>query len=299
MRQQSFELRTWGGKRKGAGRKPAAGREGIRHDAREPVRPAHPVHVTMRMVEHVWNLRSQRSFRIIDAALHGVRARRDFRVVHFSVLGNHVHLIVEADGTRALANGMRALSIRLALRLNAMMGRSGPVFAGRYHSHVLKTPAEVRNAVRYVLGNFASHEARRGKRLSERYVDRFSSACGRGARVAQLSLFEAAATSEARSWLLRRACGHEAALCVSGAGRRRAPRLISGSHALNRNLGGRRNLSSQARTSSPGTGLFDDSRAVAPSQLAQAGRDDLLQELARAMRGVVTIPATATSAESR
>lgn len=205
MRQQSFELKTWGGKRKGAGRKPAAGREGIRHDARDPVRPSQPVHVTMRMAEHVWNLRSQRSFRIIDAAFHVVRARRDFRVVHFSVQGNHVHLIVEADGTPALANGMRALSIRLAMHLNAMMGRRGPVFSGRYHSHVLKTPAEVRNAVRYVLGNFASHAARRGERLSQRYVDRFSSASSRGARAPQLSLFEAAATSDARSWLLKNA----------------------------------------------------------------------------------------------
>jgi REP element-mobilizing transposase RayT len=119
MRQQAFELKTWGGKRKGAGRKPAAGRDGIRHDARDPVRPSQPVHVTMRVAEHVWNLRSQRSFRIVDAALHAVQARRDFRVVHFSVLGNHLHLIVEADGTVALANGMRALSIRVALRLNA------------------------------------------------------------------------------------------------------------------------------------------------------------------------------------
>jgi uncharacterized protein DUF5677 len=60
MRQRAFELETWGGKRKDAGRKPAAGREGIRHDARHAIRPSQPVHVTMRMAEHVWNLRSER-----------------------------------------------------------------------------------------------------------------------------------------------------------------------------------------------------------------------------------------------
>jgi hypothetical protein len=124
-------------------------------------------------------------------------------VVHFSVLGNHIHLLAEADGTSALANGMRSLSIRLAQQLNMMMGRRGPVFSGRYHAHVLKTPSEVRNAVRYVLGNFASHARRRGERLSADYVDRFSSASGRGGRVAQLPLFEEAATSEPRTWLLR------------------------------------------------------------------------------------------------
>ncbi len=203
MRQQSFELRTWGGKRTGAGRKPAPGREPIRHDPREGVRASRPVHVTMRMEDHVWNLRSQRSFRIIDAALRAVRGRPDFRVVHFSVQGNHVHLIVEADGTSALANGMRALSIRLARRLNAMMGTTGPVFSARYHTHVLRTPAEVRSAFRYVVGNFASHCERRGERVPSRWVDRFSSASDRGAVHPQRSLFEEAATSSPRTWLLR------------------------------------------------------------------------------------------------
>lgn len=198
-------VRTWGGKRRGAGRKPAPGREGIQHDVRGPVRPSQPVHVTLRLAGHVWNLRSQRSFRVFDDALRGVRARAGFRVVHFSVQGNHVHLIVEAGGTYALADGMRALSIRLARRLNAMMGRSGPVFSARYHAHVLRTPAEVRNAVAYVLNNFASHAARRGERIPRAWVDRFSSAGGRGPLRAQLPLFEEAATSEPETWLLRRA----------------------------------------------------------------------------------------------
>lgn len=203
MRQQSLALRTWGGRRRGAGRKPAPGREAIRHDPRGRVAASHPVHVTMRMAEHVWNLRSERSFRIFDAALRRVRTRPDFRVVHFSVLGNHVHLLVEADGASALANGMRALGIRLARRLNAMMGRSGSVFSARYHAHVLRTPAEVRNALRYVLGNFASHCERRGERVPAGGVDRFSSASGRGGLQAQQVLFEEAATSAPRTWLLK------------------------------------------------------------------------------------------------
>ena len=44
-----------------------------------------------------------------------------------------------------------------------MMGRKGPVLQDRYHAHVLRTPAEVRNALRYVLGNFESHAERRGE----------------------------------------------------------------------------------------------------------------------------------------
>lgn len=114
---------------------------------------------------------------------------------------------MEAANEEALANGMRALSIRLARRLNAMMGRRGPVFAARYHTHVLRTVREAFNAVRYVLGNFASHAARRGERASPRFVDRFSSASGLAPRRAQLELFEEPATRPAETWLLRRAGG--------------------------------------------------------------------------------------------
>jgi REP element-mobilizing transposase RayT len=62
----------------------------------------------------VWNLRSERSFSVIHAALEEQRRRTDVRAIEFSIQGNHVHLIIEADGPRALSNGMRALGIRLA-----------------------------------------------------------------------------------------------------------------------------------------------------------------------------------------
>jgi REP element-mobilizing transposase RayT len=136
--QQSLDLKTWGGKRRGAGRKPGHARRSIPHAAREHVSRHQPVHVTLQVAEPVWNLRSERSYRIIDAALRATRRRPDFRVVHFSIQGNHIHVIVEADGTRSFALGVRALSIRLARGLNVMMGRRGPVFADRYHAHVLR-----------------------------------------------------------------------------------------------------------------------------------------------------------------
>jgi REP element-mobilizing transposase RayT len=205
--QQSFELKTWGGRRRGAGRKSLRPLGAIPHTARQEVRAYYPVHVTLRMAEPVWNLRSERSYRIIDAALRAAQRRPGFRIVHFSIQGNHVHLIAEAQGTQAFAIGVRALSIRLARRLNAMMGRSGPVFADRYHAHALRTPAEVRNAVRYELGNFESHAARRGERTSGRWVDPFSSAAMKRPREVQGSLFVEPVTTAAGTWLLRQAEG--------------------------------------------------------------------------------------------
>jgi putative transposase len=90
-KQLSFELPTWGGKRKGAGRKPNGPRAAVSHESRATVVSRHPVHVTLRVLPHVWNLRSRRCFSAISAAFVDVCERADFRLIHFSVQGNHIH----------------------------------------------------------------------------------------------------------------------------------------------------------------------------------------------------------------
>jgi REP element-mobilizing transposase RayT len=198
--QQALGFRTWGGARRGAGR--PSSRAALPHRPREQVRPYQPVHVTLKMAAHVWNLRSERAYAVIHRAIAATRRRTDIRLVHFSVQGNHLHLLAETNGTRALANDVRALSIRLARGLNRMMGRSGPVFADRYHAHVLRTPAEVRRALQYVLGNYASHAARRGEPMRDGWVDPFSSAGQKVPRSAQQVLFAEPVTASPATWLL-------------------------------------------------------------------------------------------------
>src|SRR5206468_220895 len=78
-------------------------------------------------------------------------------VVHYSIQGAHLHLIVETEGAPALSRGMQGLAIRIARRLNRLARRSGPVFVDRYHAHVLASRREVAAAVRYVLNNFRHH----------------------------------------------------------------------------------------------------------------------------------------------
>ena len=55
VRQKAFVFRTWGGKRKGAGRKPVGAKAGVPHVEREVLAPRFPVHVTWRMEKGVWN----------------------------------------------------------------------------------------------------------------------------------------------------------------------------------------------------------------------------------------------------
>jgi len=117
----------------------------------------------MRVARGVWNLRSQRSFRCVAQALAAEKQLGLLRIAHYSVQGNHLHVIAETEGRAALSSRMRGFAVRLARALNRMMGRRrGRVFAERYHLHVLRTRSEVRNAVRYVLLNHQKHAAQAG-----------------------------------------------------------------------------------------------------------------------------------------
>ncbi len=130
----------------------------------------------MRVRQEVRNLRSRRCFRAIATAFARGKQRDGFRLVHFSVQGNHLHLIVEAETAERLARGIQGLAIRLARGLNRVMQRRGEVFVDRYHAHALSTPTEVANALAYVLGNFVRHAARRGETISASWIDAYSSA---------------------------------------------------------------------------------------------------------------------------
>lgn len=104
-------------------------------------------------------------------------ARPGFRLVQYSLQGNHAHLIVEATDREALGRGMKAIGSRLARAVNRFAGLSGPVFADRYHLRLLPTPKEVRNALRYVLLNARRHAKAAGRALGRvARLDRASSA---------------------------------------------------------------------------------------------------------------------------
>ena len=153
MRQRNFQWRTWGGRRRGAGRKPVGARAGVVHRRRPVLKARFPVHVTWRMQTDVWNLRTRRCFRALARAFWGGANRFGFRLVHYSVQGNHLHLLVEAKNERSLSRGMNGLGVRVAKGLNRVMRRHGRVLDDRYHAHILRTPTEARRARRYFQQN--------------------------------------------------------------------------------------------------------------------------------------------------
>ena len=104
-------------------------------------------------------LKSLRSEVAFAALIQAFTATNDigFRVVHFSVQTDHVHLIVEADSGDQLRGGLNSLTCRAARALNRAWRRHGSIWADRYHPRALTTPREVRNGIVYVLLNFRKH----------------------------------------------------------------------------------------------------------------------------------------------
>jgi putative transposase len=155
--QISLPFRSRGGRRKGAGRPPNGKAAMVSHMKRPAFERITPVHVTLRISNDIPNLRSSRRFAIVRRCFAKARQNQSLRLVEFSVLGNHLHLIVEADSSTRLSRGVQGLCIRMARALNDALKRSGRVFADHFHSRLLKSPTEVVNAIRYVLENAARH----------------------------------------------------------------------------------------------------------------------------------------------
>ena len=152
------ELFRNGGKRKGAGRKPAGARAGASHEKRPDVKPYHALHVTLRVAADIGSLRRGRMYQAMREATVVAAVRERIRIVHISLQRTHVHLLVEAESSAALARGMQGFMISAARNVNTVLGdkcrrRRGKVFADRYHLVIAKTPRQVRNLIGYVRVN--------------------------------------------------------------------------------------------------------------------------------------------------
>src|ERR1044071_5256234 len=107
-----------GGKRRGAGRPPKGTRAGAPHKERPVLQARYPVHVALRVVSAVGNLRRRTVYQAIREATITTARREDFRIVQLSIQRTHVHLIVEADDKKALAKGLPGFQISAAKHLN-------------------------------------------------------------------------------------------------------------------------------------------------------------------------------------
>jgi hypothetical protein len=204
----------WGGRRENAGRKRSPD-SGIPHTSREGFSSTTPAHVTVKLLPALRSLRTKPLLRTLERTFAAGCDRSTFRLVHYSLQGNHAHFIVEARDREALSRGMMAIGSRLALAVNRAMGRrKGRVLADRYHARMLKTPREVQRALRYVLLNARKHVAAMKRRAvqgvdylldpasSARWFDGWNRKLD-AATQTPAGLMQRPAVARARTWLLR------------------------------------------------------------------------------------------------
>jgi putative transposase len=149
-----------GGPREGAGRKPKNGKTaGVSHLQR-PKQSRHvPLHITIRLCDGLPSMRRRRGYKLAQRAMALANRFEEARLCHLSIQRNHLHLIIEADDQAALTRAMRSFGVSLAKNVKHELRRPGRmrIFADRYHIEKLTTPAQVRNALAYVLGNWRKH----------------------------------------------------------------------------------------------------------------------------------------------
>jgi len=204
-----------GGKRRGAGRKPKGQRAGAPHKERPELTGRDPIHVVLRVTGEIGSLRKHHMYKALREATIAVAMRElhdsregAFRIVHISIQGNHVHLLVEADHKLALARGMQSFQISAAKHLNRAVSvksvrvaigrgraagaparrandvyrramanrRRGNVFTDRYHAEIITTPKQARHALAYVLNNWRKHKEDRHEFARDWRVDPYSTA---------------------------------------------------------------------------------------------------------------------------
>lgn len=157
----------WGGKRRGAGRKNQSGK--VSHSKREKVDFKRPLHLTLKVRDPKWSLRCGE---IAAAFKNSAKGAQKFglRILHYSLLKDHIHILVEARNNEDLARGMRSFGARMGKAIRKIVGGRGAIFKGRFHLRVVTNPTQMRNTLAYVLQNFSKHT-----RLLK-HVDAYSSA---------------------------------------------------------------------------------------------------------------------------
>ena len=151
---REFPLSKYSNPNSGRPRSPYSG---LPHLTRPPVKDYNPRLLTQRVHKRIPNLRWHRLGKIVLAAIKAGAARKDARIVEFSIMNDHLHYVAEARSNKALASFMKGLGRRIGHAINKYLGTTGKVFADRYHRVDLVSLQQERNAIRYVLCNANKH----------------------------------------------------------------------------------------------------------------------------------------------
>jgi REP element-mobilizing transposase RayT len=131
----------------------------VSHGRRPEFQRRFPLHVTLRIRRDVRAMRTQPCLKALERAFWAGGNKYGLRLVHFAVMNDHIHMMVEAEGKESLSSGMHGLNIRIARAVNRVQQRRGNVLADHYHADILRSPTHVKRVRVYLLSNAAKHYA--------------------------------------------------------------------------------------------------------------------------------------------
>ena len=156
MKQQVLKgMSGHGGVRKGAGRPSNPKRKGQPHFARPLIKRATPIHINWHLNKKLkdLNIRTKDFFKLFRHAVKTAR-KKGLHIIHYSLMDNHIHLIVEATTNKLLSTALQSFALSLSkLVKNRMNGSIKRLWDDRYFMRLLLSPREVKIALEYVLKN--------------------------------------------------------------------------------------------------------------------------------------------------
>ncbi|HVZ16662.1 MAG TPA: transposase, partial [Terriglobales bacterium] len=78
---------------------------------------------------------------------------KDYRLIAWVVMPNHVHLVFKMLPDRSLSKVMHSLKSFTAKEANRLLGRTGPFWQREYYDRLIRDAAELDRAVHYVRSN--------------------------------------------------------------------------------------------------------------------------------------------------
>jgi len=142
-----------GGSRVGSGRPKNS--KFISHVERPHIKRNMAIHVNLHLKETLTsiNLRTKDFFKLFRQAVKTARGR-GLRIVHYSLMHNHLHLIIEAASNEELSKGMQSFALSLSKLVNyRVSARIKKLWRDRYWMRLLPSPREIKIALQYVLKN--------------------------------------------------------------------------------------------------------------------------------------------------
>ena len=100
---------------------------------------------------HCWLLRNECAAAVEEALLHFDGDR--YRLVEWCVMPNHVHVLLRLEPGQSFERIVRSWKNFTAKRINAMVGRSGSLWAPDYFDRLIRDGEHLANARRYVRMN--------------------------------------------------------------------------------------------------------------------------------------------------